>query len=46
MNFDLANGFSQRAPPFSIAGGPPQKIKRLFAVGWGNCFTLKLINDV
>ena len=22
MNFDLANGFSQRAPPFSITGGP------------------------
>ena len=46
MNFDLANGFSQRAPPFSITGGPSQKIKRFFVVEWGNCFTLKLINDV
>ena len=27
MNFDLANGFSQRKPPFGIAEGPSQEFK-------------------
>ena len=44
MNFDLANGFSQRKPPFGIAEGPSQEFKNVsVVVELRNCFALKLI---